>query len=451
MKISIVILLTSALVLGVPLRKSKSSASEKGIELFVNYRPQSAEDIYQSAKSLANEADGLHDNVTVPAYNGKLLGEYYISASVGTPPQTVNLMLDGQSIASWMGTSKCANCGYRIFNSSRSKTYKETNNCTTYDFRSLGANTGSYSGCMASDKFAVNANSFKATIVGVNSRAGTMFDKFDLHGGLGLGCKAFTYPEGIIHQLLKSHKISQTVAGLYLNGNKSSLTLGYVDTSKFGSLATFRTSCYSTWSIYCSFILAEDTEYEWGYHGFHILFHTPMIVISYVGFKPVLDDINRRLPSTKRCDLDMGTYMIYCQGPKDSLAYSDFLPLGFRFQNDNGVKYSYKISPEDYITIVSDDTRDYALFKLFCPVTNTYTGVGTVFLKKQFMKLEVDSAGQGTFSFGLDAKEHKAHATWANTLIIVWVAIVIVFGGFFLYRKLKDCCKDDSNDHSGPY
>ncbi len=95
----IFVLLACALAMGEQLREA--APEKKGIELPLTHRAQSMEELYAAAKVLSRntqKAEGkpqLEDDS--PVYSPRLLGEYFVTAYVGTPLQTVNLMLDGQS------------------------------------------------------------------------------------------------------------------------------------------------------------------------------------------------------------------------------------------------------------------------------------------------------------------------------------------------------------------
>ncbi len=56
---------------------------------------------------------------------------------------------------------------------------------------------------------------------------------------------------------------------------------------------------------------------------------------------------------------------------------------------------------------MTDGVADYAMFKVVCPVTSSYIGIGTTFLKKHYMKFTTDAFGYTYFSLGVYVSPHN--------------------------------------------
>ncbi len=352
----------------------------------------------------------------------------------------MNLMLDGQSASTWIATSKCAVCGSHVFNPSGSSTYFQSTVATGFDYDDVGAANGSYYGYVASDILATRGMSLNATILGVEGRIGTFFSKFDFHGGLGLSYTSFVNASGLVNQLFEKKMISLRAIGIYLDSNKSGEVIYGGGSSEYSTTLTLEAwSRNGTWAVRTSKLHAEGTSYDM-WERARILFHTPMLVLPYEYLKPVIQSMNSRFPQQKRCTGDRDTYMLYCYGPKGLMSYSDFSPLGFTFtfEGSSSLSYSYTIQPEDYITILSDDANDFAVFKIVCSLYNPYVGIGTTFLRKRYIELGIDKYSCPYISFGEKLVSEPGSNPWIIIVVVAVAAVILLAAvGFFVYRKCR--------------
>ncbi len=192
--------------------------------------------------------------------------QYYASVSIGTPPQSFNVIYDTGSSNLWVPEKDCVHCGYRLihkknkYDKDASSTYQEDGSDFSIRYGS-GAVSGTYeieTVTLAQD-IAVKNQKFAS----IHDAGGMGFayalGQFDGILGLGFDSISVGGAETVFHNAIEQGLVEKGMFAFYLGDNADGeLTFGGYDESKYtGDL---------TWVKLCKFFFSCSVMCCMKYH-----------------------------------------------------------------------------------------------------------------------------------------------------------------------------------------
>lgn len=201
--------------------------------------------IVSQRKLLRNDGS----NIIVNDYQN---AEFYAEVSVGTPPQTFEVIYDTGSSNFWVPSPKCSGCwGKPEYDSSKSSTYKEDGRVFKIQYGS-----GPVSGVFSNDVATLgNFQVSNVTFAEVDDVSGLgmayMMGKFDGIVGLGFQSISVDNIPPVFQQLVDSKQLRSNVFAFYLaDSANGELTIGGYDQTRFsGDLQWVPLSSETYWQI----------------------------------------------------------------------------------------------------------------------------------------------------------------------------------------------------------
>jgi len=209
---------------------------------------------------------GDDSNQNIPI-NNYMDAEYYGPISLGTPPQTFQVVFDTGSSNLWVPSSQCTNCGITKpkYDHTKSSTYVA--NGTVFN---ITYGSGPVSGFLSYDNLAWGTNVIKKTefaeitdVTGLG--AGWFAGKFD--GILGMAFQSISVDNIItpFQLLVNQGLVSSPVFGFYLSTDTTAigeLTLGGTDSSHYsGALTWVDLTSATYWETKQDYLKLGTTSY----------------------------------------------------------------------------------------------------------------------------------------------------------------------------------------------
>jgi len=169
--------------------------------------------------------------------------QYYGPVSVGTPPQTFNVIFDTGSSNLWIPSKKCTNCGlHPKYDSSKSSSYVANGTVFNIQYGS-GPVSGSLSGDIVTWGGLKVKSQLFAEVTDV-SGLGMAYSVGKFDGILGMAFQTISVDNipPVFNTLLDQGVISEAVFAFYLSatdGSKGELILGGYDQSHFSGSLTW--------------------------------------------------------------------------------------------------------------------------------------------------------------------------------------------------------------------
>lgn len=372
----------------------------------------------------------------------KLLGNLTVSVQMGSQLQSLDMIIDSTNCWSWTATTKCANCA-KTFDQSKSSTYLELGSTVSEQYYEIGTFRGYVSAVSASDSMNIaGVKRPAAKFLAVTTEEGKAFSGFSAHGSIGLNRYAFTQSCGLVKQLYAAGNISAPVVGLSMataTAKRTEMTLGGLDSSKYTSLAKFKSWLPNgIWGINVTYLGYGVDSAKSIYTAADTLglvwLNTHYLMIPWDIFEPIF---NVMVTSTGSCSRDPQTFTISCEGK--TLTYDMFSPLAFLMVNNQ----TFTVPVENYVTIVKQGSGDsatyYATVNVTTPPGAMYIGLGTAFWRQYYLSLETDSNDVGWVGIGVSGSSADSSTSGWVIIVAIVLAIVIVSGGaaslVIWYRK----------------
>ncbi|XP_015197904.1 pepsin A-like [Lepisosteus oculatus] len=178
---------------------------------------------------------------------------YYGVISIGTPPQSFNVLFDTGSSNLWVPSVYCnseACTNHNTFNPSQSSTYQSTSQTLTIQY-----GTGSMTGILGYDTVTVAGISVSNQIFGLSETEASFqyYMPFDGILGLAFPSIAASGATPVFDNMMSQGLVSQDVFSIYLSPNGetgSVLTLGGIDQSYYtGQITWIPLSSETYWQI----------------------------------------------------------------------------------------------------------------------------------------------------------------------------------------------------------
>lgn len=203
---------------------------------------------YSSGKNSVDIMTSKEDFIPLSNY---MNAQFFGPISLGTPPQSFQVIFDTGSSNLWVPSSKCLFCFHRKFDGSKSSTYRY--NGTSF---SITYGSGSLSGYLGQDSLGIGDITVRDQVFGeATAEPGITFvlGKFD--GILGLGWPSIAV-KGVIppmQNMLAQNLVDRGVFSFYLPSDtkeKGELDIGGIDVSKFtGNLTWVPLTSRTYWKI----------------------------------------------------------------------------------------------------------------------------------------------------------------------------------------------------------
>ncbi|KAL2265690.1 hypothetical protein VTJ83DRAFT_6790 [Remersonia thermophila] len=167
---------------------------------------------------------------------------YFIQVQVGTPSQSMFMLLDTGAANTWMMGAKCqsAACGlHDTFDESASTTWRKT-----ADFFGIQYGSGNVSGFVGTDTASFAGLTIRELTFGLASHVNDSFKHFAFDGILGLGMGDSVTGGNFLSHLKNNKILDSLVLGISLNRgsdgvNDGQITFGGVDPAKFTGEITY--------------------------------------------------------------------------------------------------------------------------------------------------------------------------------------------------------------------
>jgi hypothetical protein len=190
------------------------------------------------------------DNVVINDFQN---AEYYGEITVGTPPQTFNVIFDTGSSNLWVPSSTCSGCGsHKKYTNSQSSSYKKDGRVFKIQYGS-----GPVSGTLSNDIVGVgslHANNVTFAEVDDVKGLGMAYSVGKFDGILGMGWDSISVDKipTVFHDLISQGQVQQQVFGFYLGNNKpGELTIGGIDHTHYtGTLTYVPLSSETYWAVH---------------------------------------------------------------------------------------------------------------------------------------------------------------------------------------------------------
>ncbi|KAM6951187.1 pepsin A-like [Aplochiton taeniatus] len=228
----------------VPLVKSKSARQrleEQGLweeyRLKYPYRPFNKFDQSGGVEGMTNDADM----------------SYYGVISIGTPPQSFNVIFDTGSSNLWVPSIYCSSTAcnnHHKFNPSTSSTYKNNGQALNIHY-----GTGSMTGFLGYDTVTVGGLAVQNQIFGLSESEAPFMANMVADGILGLAYPrlAASGATPVFDNMMSENLVSSDIFGVYLSRNSaqgSEVTFGGVDSNHYtGQIAWIPLSAETYWQI----------------------------------------------------------------------------------------------------------------------------------------------------------------------------------------------------------
>jgi hypothetical protein len=209
----------------------------------------SAINAFKGDKYAVSEVAAGPDSIAVHDY---MNAQYYASASVGTPSQTFSFIFDTGSANLWVPNKKPFLTSHKIYDHSKSSTYKANNSAFAIRYGS-----GPVSGYYSRDTFSIDTMSVPDYLfaeVNVTKGLGVAYylAKFDGILGLGWGGISVDHVPTPLEGLISAGQLAPTQSFAFYLGNKADgeLTFGGVDSKHYtGNFTTIPLTSETYWEI----------------------------------------------------------------------------------------------------------------------------------------------------------------------------------------------------------
>ncbi|KAL1838969.1 hypothetical protein VTJ49DRAFT_2014 [Mycothermus thermophilus] len=169
---------------------------------------------------------------------------YFIRVQVGTPSQSMFMLLDTGAANTWMMGAKCQSAACKLhdtYDASASKTWK-----TTADFFGIQYGSGNVSGSVGTDAVSFAGLTVPEMSFGLASHVNDSFKHFAFDGILGLGMGDSVTGGNFLGHLKSQKVLDSLVLGIALNRgsdgiNDGQVTFGGVDHAKYTGEITYST------------------------------------------------------------------------------------------------------------------------------------------------------------------------------------------------------------------
>ncbi|XP_062860931.1 gastricsin-like [Trichomycterus rosablanca] len=237
-------LVLSEAMVRVPLKKFKSlrqTLREQGIHL--PYTDPALK--YQPPEILAS--------TTIEPITNYADSSYYGVISVGTPPQSFQVLFDTGSSNLWFDSSYCNSqvcTSHTQFNPQQSSTYQSTSQ-TFY----LPYGAGTLTGVFGYDTVTLSGIQVPNQQIGLSTQEGNNFASVQFSGILGLAYPALASGNAVplVDNMMQQGLLEQNLFGVYLSGNEQSgseIAFGAVDTNMYsGQLYWTPVTAETYWQI----------------------------------------------------------------------------------------------------------------------------------------------------------------------------------------------------------
>lgn len=206
--------------------------------------------------------------------------QYYGTVSIGTPPQSFQVIFDTGSSNLWVPKINCIHCGNPFFGKKSKYDHDKSSTYTSdgADFEIMYG-SGSVSGFFSSDIVTLADDLIvkDQTFAEIQDAGGLGFlyalGKFDGILGMGFTSISVNHVSTVFENAIKQNVVEQPVFSFYLGDNApGELTFGGIDSSKFvGDLTYVKLYSATYWSIVLESIEAGDFVHPTG--------DTPIIAI----------------------------------------------------------------------------------------------------------------------------------------------------------------------------
>jgi len=321
--------------------------------------------------------DGLHP---VPISN-YLNAQYYSEISLGTPPQTFNVILDTGSSNLWVPSRECNSIACYLhtkYDSSESSTLKK--NGSSFEIR---YGSGALSGFVSNDVFQIGDLKVKGQdFAEATSEPGLAFafGKFD--GILGLGYDTISVNKIVppFYNMLDQGLLDKPVFAFYLGdtNEESEATFGGVDESKYtGKLTQIPLRRKAYWEVDLDAITFGEETAEMDNTGVILDTGTSLIALP----STIAELLNKEIGAKKSFN---GQYTVECD-KRDSLPDLTFTLTG----------HNFTIGAHDYILEVQGSCIS-AIFGMDMPEpVGPLAILGDAFLRRWYSVYDVGNSAVG--------------------------------------------------------
>jgi saccharopepsin len=323
------------------------------------------------------KSDGVHP---VPVSNF-MNAQYFSEITIGTPPQTFNVVLDTGSSNLWVPSTGCSSIAcflHSSYDAEESSTYKK--NGTKFE---IHYGSGSLKGFISNDVVTIGDLEIKnQDFAEATSEPGLafVFGRFD--GILGLGYDTISVDRVVppFYQMINQKLIDEPVFAFYLSDDKgeSEVTFGGIDESHYeGDIEYIPLRRKAYWEVDLDSIAFGDDEAELENVGAILDTGTSLNVLPTT----LAEMINKEMGAKKGFG---GQYSIDCS-KKSSLPDVTFSLAGSK----------YTLPPSDYILEVSGSCISTFMGMDMPAPTGPLVILGDAFLRRYYSVYDLGKGAVG--------------------------------------------------------